>query len=123
MNSGILSRRSVLATMLAGAARALPLADIRLGVLSDEIDEDPKVVADFLKRFGIRYAEVRNLWGKYNTAQPLDKVKEAKAIFEAQNIQVQTVDTAFFRGAVPADGEALDKEWRLLDDAMDRGDV
>ncbi len=123
MNSGILSRRAVLATMLAGAVKAIPLSEIRLGVLSDEIDEDPAVVAAFLKRFGVRYAEVRNLWGKYNTAQPLDKVKEAKAIFDSNDIQVQSLDTAFFRGAVPAGSEALDKEWKLLDDAMDRAGI
>ncbi len=121
------SRRHFLATSaavpFAGALRALPLSAIRLGVTSDEIDEDPAKAAEFLHRFGVQYAEVRNIWGKYNTAQPLDKVREARAQFDAQNVKVSIVDTAFFRGAIPADGPALDKEWTLLDNAMDRADI
>lgn len=118
-----LSRRAVLASTLAVLAKAVPLADVRLGVTADEIDEDPQVAGAFLERFGIRYAEVRNLWGKYNTAQPLEKVKEARATFAAHHVQVQVLDTAFFRGAVPMDAAALDKEWALLDSAMDRADI
>lgn len=118
-----LSRRTLLATTLAALAKAIPLSELRLGVTSDEIDEDPRVSSEFLNRFGIHYAEVRNLWGKYNTAQPPEKVKEAQQIFAAQKVQVQVLDTAFFRGAVPADATALDKEWMLLEAAMDRADI
>ena len=122
-----LSRRHFLAasavTPFAGCLQALPLSAIRLGVTSDEIDEDPAIAAEFLHRFGVQYAEVRNIWGKYNTAQPLDKVREARAKFDAQNVKVSIVDTAFFRGAIPSDGPALDKEWTLLDNAMDRADI
>ena len=103
--------------------KALPLSEIKLGVTSDEIDDDPKVAADFLKRFGLHYVEVRNLYGKYNTSQPVEKVREARAIFDAQGITTSVVDTAFFRGAIPADDAALNKEWALLDTAMERGDI
>ena len=123
----VFSRRGFLGTAaaatLSGVLRAIPLSAIRLGVTSDEIDEDPGKAAEFLQRFGVQYAEVRSIWGKYNTAQPLEKVREAHAMFEARQVKTSIVDTAFFRGAIPEDGPALDKEWTLLDAAMDRADI
>ncbi len=127
MSTGSLSRRALLETSLAAGLspllRAIPLAQIKLGVTSDEIDDDPAAAAAFLKRFGLHYVEVRNLWGKYNTSQPVDKVKDARAAFDAADIKTSVVDTAFFRGAIPASDDALEKEWKLLNDAMDRGDI
>jgi L-ribulose-5-phosphate 3-epimerase len=124
MSAHQISRRTLLGTALAAAAlKALPLSQIKLGVTGDEIDDDPTIAAEFLKRFGLHYVEVRNLWGKYNTSQPHDKVKEARAIFDAHDVKTSVVDTAFFRGAIPADDAALDKEWTLLDGAMDRADI
>jgi len=124
MSTNQISRRTLLGAALAASTlKALPLSRIKLAVTSDEIDDDPAVAAEFLKRFGVHYAEVRNLWGKYNTSQPHDKVKEARAAFDAHDVKTAVVDTAFFRGAIPADDAGIDKEWKLLDDSMDRGDI
>ena len=108
---------------MAGLLRAIPLSEIRLGVTTDEIDEDPAKAAEFLNRFGVGYAEVRSLWGKYGTTQPVDKIREARRIFDAHKIQTSILDTAFFRGDIPADGADLDREWTLLDASMQRGDI
>lgn len=118
-----MTRRGWLAGAFAGLLRALPLAEIKLGITTDEIDEDPKVAADFLARHGLHWAEVRSVWGKYNTVQPVEKVREIRGIFDGADVKTSIVDTAFFRGEVPADAAALDKEWALLDAAMDRGDI
>lgn len=117
-----ISRRAALLSSLTPLLRALPLEQFPLGITTDEIDEDPKVAADFLARFHLHHAEVRNVWGKYNTAQPAEKVREVRAIFDAAQIRTAMVDTAFFRSDVPT-GAALDKEWATLDAAMDRGDI
>lgn len=116
------SRRAALGTALAGLLRALPLEQIQLGITTDEIDDDPKVAAAFLARFNLHWAEVRNVWGKYNTAQPEERVREARGIFDAAKVRVSILDTAFFRSDIPT-GAALDKEWALLDAAMDRGEI
>lgn len=116
------SRRAALGTALAGLLRALPLEQIQLGITTDEIDDDPKVAAAFLARFNLHWAEVRNVWGKYNTAQPEERVREARGIFDAAKVCVSILDTAFFRSDIPT-GAALDKEWALLDAAMDRGEI
>ncbi len=122
-----LSRRSLfkatLAASCSGLLRAIPLNEVRLGVTTDEIDEDPAIAADFLKRFGLHNAEVRSLWSKTATSQPLDKVREARAIFDARQVKTSVLDTAFFRGAIPADGTALDREWSTLEAAMERADI
>ena len=120
------SRRSVLAigaAVAAGVLKAIPLSAIKLGVTTDEIDEDVAKAAEFLKRFGVHYAEVRSVWGKYNTAQPVEKIREARGIFDTHQVRTSIVDTAFFRGSIPTDDASLQKEWTLLDDAMDRADI
>jgi sugar phosphate isomerase/epimerase len=111
-----------LSAAIGGILRALPLDQIKLGITTDEIDEDPKTAATFLARFNLRWAEVRSIWGKYNTAQPEEKMRELRAIFDSSNVRTSIVDTAFFRADIPT-GASLDKEWALLDTAMDRGDI
>ncbi|MBN9663518.1 MAG: sugar phosphate isomerase/epimerase [Acidobacteria bacterium] len=117
-----LTRRAALSAAFGGLLRALPLNEIKLGITTDEIDEDPKTAADFLARFNLHWAEVRSVWGKYNTSQPVEKIREMRGIFDAAKVQTSIVDTAFFRSDIPT-GAALDKEWALLDAAMDRGDI
>jgi sugar phosphate isomerase/epimerase len=121
------SRRGLLLAAGAGLARAIPLARIRLAVTTDEIDEDLLAAARFLKEFGLGHAEVRSVWGQYNTAQPVEKIREARAILDQHQIRTAVLGTAFFRGAVPADNaegrKALDEQWKLLDDAMERAAI
>jgi sugar phosphate isomerase/epimerase len=110
-----------------GRLRALPLAQIKLGITTDEIDDDVLTAVKFLKEYNLRWAEVRNIWGKYNTAQPADKVKEANGIFDSNGIHVSIEGTPFFKVPLPADDaegrKKLDKEWAVLDAAMERAKI
>ncbi|MCC6587173.1 MAG: sugar phosphate isomerase/epimerase [Bryobacterales bacterium] len=116
----------------AAAAVALPLAAAgelkrRLGVTTDEIDEDPVVASKFLREFGLGLAEVRNVWGKYNTAQPVDKIKELRKIFDDHKIKCSMLGTGFFKIPLPPDtpeGRAiLDNQWSMLGGAFERARV
>ncbi|MBL8174513.1 MAG: sugar phosphate isomerase/epimerase [Bryobacterales bacterium] len=117
--------------LLLGAAlprlSALELSKIPLGVTTDEIDDDIVTASRFLKEFHLRFAEVRTIWGKYNTVQPLDKIRECKAIFDAHGIRTSVLGTAFFKIPLPPDtpqGRAvLDNQWALLDGAMERAKI
>src|SRR4051812_22417797 len=100
------------------ALKAASPSQVRLSVIADEIDEDLATDIEFLQKFGVQYVEIRSLWGKYNTAQPLDKIREARKLLDAANMRTSVLGTAFFRGPLPND-EALEKEWTLLNDAMD----
>ena len=110
--------------LLAGRLRALPLAQIKLGVTTDEIDDDVVTAAKFLREYGLGWAEVRNIWGPYNTAQPMEKIREARGIFDQNGIKVSIDDTAFFRIPLPpesAEGQRiLDEQWALLNASMER---
>ena len=120
-------RQLLLATAIAARLSAMELSKLKLGVTTDEIDEDPLAASQFLREFNLNYAEVRNIWGKYNTAQPIEKIKEARAIFDRNHIQVSILGTGFFKVPLPAetpDGrEALDKQWTLLDGALERAKI
>lgn len=122
------TRRELLAgtalSLLAGNLRALPLSAIDLGVTTDEIDDDVLASARFLEEFALKWAEVRNIAGRYNTEQPLDKVREARAIFDKHGIRVSIADTGFFKIPLPPETpegrKDLDQQWALLDSAMTR---
>lgn len=108
-------------------ARAATLAEVPVAVLTDEIDEDLAHDAAVLKEFGIKWAELRSVWGKYNTAQPIEKIREARSILDGAGIRTSVTGTAFFRIPLPPEGAAgqtiLDKQWTLLKDAMDRAEI
>ena len=125
------SRRELLAASALGLSlgrlRALPLEQIKLGVTTDEIDDDVLTAVKFLRNYNLRWAEVRNVWGKYNTEQPVEKVKEARGIFDEHGIKVSIEGTPFFKVALPAEGaegqKRLDQQWKVFDAAVERAKV
>ena len=118
-----MNRRHFLALPIPLLARAAKLSEFRLGVTSDEIDDDLAVAAKFLKEFNLGWAEIRNIWGKYNTELPVEKIREARKIMDEHGVKLSALATAFFRGPVPMDNTALDREWKLLDTAFTNADI
>ena len=120
-------REALAASSLALFARrlgALPLSEIKLGITSDEIDEDVLAAAKFLADHGLKWAEVRNIWGKYNTEQPIERVREAHGILVEHGIQVSIEGTGFFKIPLPPETpegqKKLDEQWALLERSMER---
>lgn len=113
--------------MAARSLSALELSRIALGITTDEIDEDPIVASKFLNEFGLKYAEIRNVWGKYNTAQPLDRIRELRAILDQHSIKTSVLGTGFFKVPLPGDDAAgraaLDNQWSLLNIAFERAKI
>ena len=126
-----LTRRGALAlpiaAMLRSRAHAMPLDRFPLGVTTDEIDEDLLTAARFLNEFGLHWAEVRSVWGKYNTSQPVEKIREARALLDQHKLRTSVLSTAFFKIPLPADtpeGEkTLDAQWQVLDAAFERAAI
>lgn len=119
----MLSRRRFLAaSALAPLLRAVPLAGFKLGVTTDEIDEDLAAALRFLNDFGLKWAEIRSVWGSYAEKQPLDKVKEMRALLDEHQIRASILSTSFFKVPLPGP-DALDAQWKLLDAAMDRAEI
>jgi sugar phosphate isomerase/epimerase len=126
-----LTRRQTLAAALAATwykpSIAATLSQVRLGVTTDEIDEDVATAARFLHEFGLHYAELRSIWGEYNTSQPVAKIEEAKQALEAQGVKTSVLGTAFFKIPLPPETPegrgVLDSQWALLDQAMERARI
>jgi len=112
------------ALLLAQKLRALPLAQIKLGILTDEIDDDVETAAKYLHEHGLKWAEVRNIWGPYNTSQPMEKIREAARILDANGVQVSIEGTGFFKIPLPPEGpdgqKIIDDQWKLLDAGLER---
>jgi sugar phosphate isomerase/epimerase len=122
------TRRDLLAgsamALLAGRLGALPLPQIKLGITTDEIDDDVLTAAKFLQQNNLKWAEVRNIWGPYNTSQPMDKIREAVKILDDHGVRVSIEGTGFFKIPLPPEGaegqKILAEQWKLLDTAMER---
>src|SRR5204862_1321506 len=101
------NRRQFLAApalaLLARRLRARPLADLKLGITTDEIDDDVLTAAKFLQQYNLHWAELRNIWGPYNTAQQMEKMREAAKILDDHGIHVSIEGTDFFMGQLPPD--------------------
>jgi sugar phosphate isomerase/epimerase len=119
------SRREFLAAAaFAPLLRAVPLSSFKLGVTTDEIDEDLLTAVRFLREFGLEYAELRSVWGKYANIQPTEKIREARAIMDEHRIHTSMLSTSFFKIALPPEGSPiLDQQWKLLDDAFERAEI
>lgn len=119
------SRRQILAAAaLSPLLSAVPLADFKLGVTTDEIDEDLATALRFLRTFNLRWGEIRSVWGSYAEKQPIPKVKEMRALLDEYQIKPSILSTSFFKLPLPPDGSpVLDKQWQLLEDAMDRAEI
>jgi len=123
-------RQALAAAALASCYRRLDaatLAQVRLGVTTDEIDEDVLTAARFLREFGVKFAEVRSIWGKYNTSQPVAKVEEARKALDGEGVKTSVLGTAFFKIPLPQDTPEgrgiLDSQWSLLDQSMERARI
>jgi len=115
-------RQFLFAAALAPLMRAVPLAGFPLGVTTDEIDEDLATALKFLSEFGLKWAELRSVWGSYAEKQPLEKVKQMRGLLDEYGIRASILSTSFFKVPLPS-AEALDAQWKLLDAAMDRADI
>ena len=125
-----ITRRHLLgasAALSLSRALGMPLSQLPLGVTTDEIDDDVMTAIKFLREFKLNYAEIRNVWGKYNTEQPADKMRELRKMFDENQMKVSILGTGFFKIPLPPDtpeGRAtLDNQWSLLDRAMERAKI
>ena len=123
----MLTRRSLLLGSALAPLAAMDLSKFHLGVTTDEIDEDALTAVKFLREFHLNWAEVRSVWGKYNTEQPVEKIQELRKIFDEYQIKLSILGTSFFKINLPAEtteGQAiLDKQWEMLDRAIVRAKI
>ena len=119
MLSMSLTRRSLLASLAAAPLlRAIEPSKLKIAITTDEVDDDLSVALEFLAKHGLKWAEIRNLGGKYNTSQPPAMVREARKQLDGAGVKLAILDTGFFKVPLPENQAALDKQWALLDTAF-----
>src|SRR5579875_841486 len=79
----------------------------KLGIITDEVDADlPRVLSDFYPKYGLKWAEIRNvrLDGRskyvYDKATP-DQVKEIRRELDGAGVKMSVLDTAIYKIALP----------------------
>ena len=124
MPSMSLTRRSLLASLAAAPLlRAIEPAKLKIAITTDEVDEDLGVALEFLARHKLKWAEIRNLGGKYNTAQPPEMIREARKQLDGAGVKLAILDTGFFKVPLPESQAKLDEQWALLDRAFTNADI
>jgi sugar phosphate isomerase/epimerase len=83
----------------------LPLSEFKLGIITSEISEDFEDALRFIKSYNLNWAEIKNLWGKYNTAQDTATVKKAKSLLDQYGLRVPLLCTSIFKCDLPPPGE------------------
>lgn len=119
-----MTRRKLIATLAAAPLlRAIEPSKLKIAITTDEVDDDLGIVLEFLARHGLKWAEVRNLSGKYNTSQPPEVVRDARKRMDDAGVKLAILDTGFFKVPLPESQAKLDEQWALLDRAFTNADI
>jgi len=114
------------ASLGVGRSQAATLQQVRLSVTTDEIDEDVATAAQFLRGFGVGWPKCVPC-GATTTPTSRSIRSARRARFWIRTRCGRRSSTRLFprpAAAGNAAGQAaLDKEWRLLDDAIERARV
>lgn len=112
-HSAIAAASLAAGTVLPGiftAANGVPLEFFNLGIIADEVDQDLEKGLLFVREFGLRWIELRNIEKTYVTDIDDQTAQKAKQLIEKYNIRVSVIDTAFLKCKLP--GTTLVKEYR-----------
>jgi L-ribulose-5-phosphate 3-epimerase len=106
----------------AGPARALPLSEFKLGIINSEISDDVEEALRFIQSYGLKWAQIKVLWGKYNAAQDTETVKRARRLVDQYGLRVSLLCTAFFKCPLPPPGDerkkVLKSQYEILETAI-----
>ena len=87
---------------------AADLKKFKLGVITDEVDDDLEKALIWAKGFGLEWVEIRNLMGrKYVTELNPDEVTRAKDLLAKYSIRLSVLDSAFFKITLPGTQSSL----------------
>jgi sugar phosphate isomerase/epimerase len=120
------------AAMVLGAAPARAAAvDLkgRLGITGDEIAPDLESAIRVLSELGLRWIELRNVWGKYVTELSLADCKRARGLLDRAGIRVSVLDSALYKCDLPGVPSGRKEDYRyseqdaLLARALERAPI
>lgn len=92
---------------------------MQLAVITDEIDADLERALDVMAEYGVRGAELRQVWDKNIADAPKDYWERAKSLLDARGMHVVGIASPFYKCDLP--GEGADGPTGPLHSATARG--
>ncbi|MBZ5544830.1 MAG: sugar phosphate isomerase/epimerase [Acidobacteriia bacterium] len=85
----------------AGLFPAFPHGGFKLGAISDGLSEDFEEALKIMKSYGLKWVEVRSIWGIYNTEASPAQIARVKELLGQFDFRVSAVATAFYKCTLP----------------------
>src|ERR1035438_8142642 len=97
------------AGVLTGSRRLLPhrvnasplavdaLSRFKLGAISDGFSQDFEEALLILKSFGLRWVEIREIYGVYNTEAGAEQIQRVKQLLDRYQFRVSVIDSALYQ--------------------------
>lgn len=92
---------------------------MQLSVITDEIDSDLGHALDVMAEYGVRGAEIRQIWDKNIADAPEDYLRRAKDLLDSHGVTVVGIASPFYKCEMP--GESADGPLGPLHSAVARG--
>jgi sugar phosphate isomerase/epimerase len=96
-------RREFLKTAAVVAGFAAPPIHERfnLGAISDGFSQDFEEALKILSSYGLRWVEIRNVYGVYNTEATREQIQRIQELLKRYQFRVSVIDSALYKCALP----------------------
>lgn len=101
----MVNRRAFVGGLVGGvaaiAAPATPLTRFKLGAISDGFSQDFEKSLQIMQSYGLRWVEIREVFGIYNTEASPKQVRELKELVDRYGFRVSVIDSALYKCTLP----------------------
>ena len=87
---------------------------MKVAVITDEIDADLGHALDVMAEYGVRGAELRQIWDKNIAEAPQDYWRRAKDELDARGMTVVGIASPFYKCALPGARSRKDRQGRCI---------
>jgi L-ribulose-5-phosphate 3-epimerase len=94
----------------AGLFPALPPGGFKLGAISDGFSQDFEEALKIMKGYGLKWVEIRGIWGIYNTEASPAQIARVKELLGQYDFRVSVVSTAFYKCTLPGTKPVSEEE-------------
>ena len=100
-NAAMLSGAACLTKGAARLSAMSPPPQFKLAVITDGFSADFETALKIMQSYGVRFAEIRSVWGKYNTEASPEQIQRLKGLLDQYQIRCAQVDTALYKCTLP----------------------
>jgi hypothetical protein len=78
-----------------------PPPQFKAGAISDGFSQDFEEAARIIKSFGLRWVEIRRVFGIYNTEATSAQIRQINGIVKRNGLRVSVIDSAVYKCVLP----------------------